>query len=675
MEKPVRTMKPNTFNMKKKCLFFLPALFSLIYDVSAQNINYADLMKDYDVKHYNLDLQISNASAIISGNVTITSLVTSATLNTFVIELVNTTTAAAYNYMIVDSVKINNSILSFLHNNDLIIIPLTRPIIQGELFTARVFYHGLASAGEFQTFLDGTLLTHDGITVIKNQKQSFSMSESRGAKLWWPCKQDLSDKADSVTFYITTDSKNKSGSNGILRSAQLLPNDKVRYKWVTKYPIDYYLVSFVVGPYTENTGYAFLQDKNDSVLVQSLINKNSPFYSKNLKGINSTKELITIYSELFGDYPFKKEKYGYCSVDTATGAMENQTMTTINSSWLDTIPVTFSDNSSTWVTAHELGHSWFGDYVTCKTWNDIWINEGFASYLEYLALEKMQLNPLAKKWIYMAHRIASQSLGSVYVRDSELKDDRRVFNFYLTYKKGASILHTLRYEINNDTLFFKGLRDFLNKYSFSVASAVDFKNTMELTTGMDLTEFFNQWYYGYGYPVFNITWAQKSDTLFIKTNQTTLRTETPLFKTHFDVKMNFLSGDSTVRLYQNTNYQIFKIPIKKQVTSIEFDPDDWILKRIESLTSVVNNISDNTDIINVYPNPFDKSVNFEFFLDKSQPVKIDILSINGTFIKTEVFDGVAGKNITTTGAYLSKGVYLYRLTINGIIKSGKLIKL
>jgi aminopeptidase N len=629
-------------------------------------------MKNYDVKQYNLDLQISNLSPSISGNVTVTSLVTSLKLDTFIIELITSTKAVNYTFMKVDSVKVNNTIKSFVHQDDLIIIPTINSITQGSLFSVQVFYHGLATAFDFTRLNDGTMLYNQGIRVVKNQKQSFSMSESRGAKIWWPCKQDLTDKADSVTFYITTDSLNQSGSNGILKSTQYLPNKKVRYKWETKCPIDYYLISFVVGPYKEYITYAPLTSLNDSVKIQSLLNVNSPNYQRNLKGIEVTKRLIKVFSDLFGDYPFKNEKYGYCVVDTSVDGMENQTMTTINSRAFDTIPGSFSYNTPSWVLAHELAHSWFGDYVTCKTWNDIWINEGFASYMEYIALQKLHLDALAKEWMTASHQRAENIGKSVYVND--INDDENIFNFGLIYKKGAIILHTLRYEINNDTVFFKGLRNYLTKYARSVASGADFQKEMETTVGSDLTDFFNQWYYGEAYPVFNIHWYQKNDTLTLISNQTTNSSKTPFFKTHFDVGLKFLPSDSIIRLYQNINNQTFKVPIKKKVTSIEIDPNNWILKRIESITTGINDIGKSSNSVRIYPTPFNETANLELYLSSPQSVRIAIYNINGSLIETKKIDGVEGVNLSIIGDTLDKGIYFCKITINESFKILKIIK-
>jgi aminopeptidase N len=659
--------------MRNIHLFLTALLLFQISALVAQTDIHSGLMKNYDVKHYNLDLEVSNISPAISGNVTILSEVVTSRLDTFVVELINTTSAINFTYMIVDSVKINQTIHSFTHKNDLVIVPLINPVNHGALFTAQVFYHGLATAFDYQRMYDGVIVSNNGIRVVENQKQSFSMSESRGAKVWWPCKQDLYDKADSVTIYITTDSINKSGSNGVLTSIQYLPGKRVRYKWETKYPIDYYLISFAVGPYEEHTAYAHLTSSTDSVKIQSLLNKNSINYRRNLKGIEVTSQLIKVYSDLLGDYPYKNEKYGYCVVDTTVDGMENQTMTTINSNVFDSIPGVFSYYAPSWITAHELAHSWFGDNVTCKTWNDIWINEGFASYMEYVALQKLHLDDLAKEWMYASHGHAQLYGGSVYVKD--ITDDQRIFSFGLTYKKGAIILHTLRYEINDDSVFFKGIKDYLAKYSHSVASGADFQKVMETTTGMNLSDFFNQWYYGEAYPVFNVSWNQSNDTLSIISDQTTDSPETPLFKTHFDVMLKFPASDSIIRLYQNINNQIFKIPVKEKVTSIEIDPYNWILKRVRSITTRINDINESSDSIRVYPNPFSDKANLEFYLTKAQTVRIEIYSINGSLIETKTINGTEGSNLSIIGNSLNNGIYFCRIITNETIRTLKLIKL
>ena len=256
-----------------------------------------------------------------------------------------------------------------------------------------------------------------------------------------------------------------------------------------------------------------------------------------------------------------------------SGGMEHQTMTTLSS-----FEITLA--------SHELAHQWFGDLVTCKNWQDIWLNEGFASYGEYLTLDKLESHQSAKSWMDYAHTCAEQdSVGTVYIPDDDKYNELRIFNFNLTYKKGASIIHQLRYEINNDELFFSILRQYLVKYSYSVADVTDFANMVSLVTKQDYSWFFKQWYYGKGYPKFDITWQQDKDTLYIYSHQTTSSYENSFFKMHIDIQIKYNKTDSIIRLSQDKNEEVFKIPVNKEVEKIVVDPERSGLLKIINVSS------------------------------------------------------------------------------------------
>jgi len=337
----------NPVYMKK--IYFVLALFMLVNPAFSQ----IELEKNYDVKQYILDLQINNNSTVVSGNVIINSVVTSASIDTFAIELIDTI-VAYQTFMVVDSVFKNGIKCTFIHKNDLILIPFTDAVLNGQMFSVQIYYHGKA--------MPVSQTNGNGVSQYNysGKIHTCTFSEPSWSKVWWPCKQVLADKADSVTFFITTDSLNKSGSNGILKATENLPNGKVKYKWETKYPTAYYLVSFVVGPLDEYITYAKLPNGQDSVLLQNLLFENSPLYAQHLKVIEKTKELIYLFSDLLGDYPFKNEKYGYAVIGSPLGAMEHQTMCTIGYNAMDT---TSNDYYSYyfWYVAHELAHQWFGD--------------------------------------------------------------------------------------------------------------------------------------------------------------------------------------------------------------------------------------------------------------------------------------------------------------------------
>lgn len=629
----------------------LITLFLII--ITSYSFSQHSLEHKYDVSQYILDLEINNSNTLIKGNVTINAKVTATSLDTFVVDLIDTI-MPIQTYMVVDSIFVDGFISGFQHHDDLVFVPIISTLNQNDEFSVQIYYHGRGTALSITNYNGIMKSTYAGVT------HTYTFSQPTWSKMWWPCKQILNDKADSITFYITTDSLNNAGSNGMLKSIEYLQGSKVKYKWVTNYPIDFYLVSFVVGPTTEHITYAQLPDTQDSVLFLSFLFPNAVEYTNHLNVIGKTKELIYLFSELIGEYPFKNEKYGYCVVGSPLGAMEHQTICTIGYQAMDSTAANYYVYYF-WYVAHELAHQWFGDYVTCSKWNYIWLNEGFASYMEYVAIQNLESQTNADTWILNAHNeVKSSPEGSVYVPDSLAFDENIVLDYRLQYKKGSSILHTLRFEINNDSLFFTVLRNYLSSYAYSVASAEDFKLVAENTTGIDFTDFFNQWYYGQGYPIFHISWYQDNDTITIESFQSTSTSITTLFKTHFDIKLSFSSSDTIIRLFQATNSEIFKIAIPEHVDIVEFDPNYWLISDTYYLTK----ISDYYEPLyfTVYPNPTNSTITIQ--AENIQNIKL--YNLQGKLL----YDG---KERVLDLSNESRGIYVVKVTTDKGVAVEKVI--
>lgn len=546
------------------------------------------LVNKYDVKFYFLDIEVNNTSTTVAGNVLIKAQ-TTAVMDTFVVELMN--------YMTVDSVKINSSIKTFTHIDDHIYIKTGTAIPNNTLFTAQIYYHGTPPTSS--SFFGG--IFNKTSTSWGNQV-TYTLSEPYNARVWFPCKQVLTDKADSSWTFITTNSANMAGSNGILTNVVTLSGGKKRFEWKSKYPIAYYLISLAVTGYVDYTIYAKPTAlAGDSVMIQNFIYNNPstlPFFKTE---IDKTKNFLEKMSDLYGLYPFYKEKYGHCMAPFS-GGMEHQTMTS-------------QGYFTSFLTAHELGHQWFGDNVTCATWNDIWVNEGFASYSEYLMAEflpsLMSQTPAA--WMLDAHNnVMSAPDGSVYVPLAFTYDENRIFSSRLTYDKGAAIIHNLRFEMQNDSLFFKTLKDYQTLYKDSVATGLDFKQVAENVSGKNFTDFFNQWYFGEGYPIYNVNYTKThADTLKMTVTQTTSApAKTALFKGLVEYKLVTTTGDTIVKLYQTANTNTFKIKTNRTVTNIIVDPNNWIVNQVGTVTHV----SDNTQVpvAQLYPNPAADYLNISF---------------------------------------------------------------
>ena len=636
--------------MNKAFVLLITTLFYFTQLALAQN----PLESKYDVKQYILDLKVSNTSTVMEGNVMINAQVMDAELDTFAVDLINTISAGQC-YMVVDSAFINGVWNSFQHQDNCVKLPLATPLSESEMFSAQIFYHGKATP----VLQSG----YTGVYISNYYGKSLATTESApdGSRTWWPCKQDLADKADSVTLYLTTNVLNKSGSNGLLRSADTIENGtRIRYKWVTRHPIDYYLVSFAIGPYDEVNVYAPLHAGQDSVLIESLLVANSPLYPFHLKVIEKTKKVLELYSELFGDYPFMDEKYGYSVYGGGLGAMEHQTMTTIGADAMDTTSVQYGPYNF-WYTAHELGHQWFGDYVTCADWNDIWLNEGIASYLEYISLQHLESQHSADAWMQEAHSSTlSMPGGSIYGS----------MDYRLMYKKSAAMIHMLRYEINNDSLFFAVLTNYLNTYKNSVASTEDFRHIAESTTGFQFTDFFSQWVMGEGYPVFDITWTQQNDSLIVNSTQTTSTSVTNLFKTHFDLKIKSPQGDASVRLFQASNNEVYKIYFPGNVDSIQFDPLKWLIQK-NSVHVGMKELAE-PFVFHLYPDPAMDLITVE----TSRPMKLSdarllIYDLQGRLVLQKSISQV--KTIIDVRE-LGKGTYLTKFIGKGHCRASKFVK-
>jgi aminopeptidase N len=481
---------------------------------------------------------------------------------------------------------------------------------------------------------------------------TYTLSEPFAAKEWFPVKQSLTDKADSAYIFVTTSNDNKVGSEGKLTAIVPLPNNKVRYEWKTRYPIDYYLISIAVGKYVDYSIYAHPAGLQDSILIQNYIYDNPATLPYFKTEINRTPGFIELYSNLFGLYPFYKEKYGHCLAPLG-GGMEHQTMTTLG-------------DFNFYLTCHELCHQWWGNNVTCASWSDIWINEGFASYGEYLAAQNLWSQQEAQNHMLAVHtNIMSLPDGSVYIPPFQAIDENRIFDGRLSYKKGSAIIHNLRFEIGNDINFFNILKTVQTRFKDSTMTGMDFKAVAEELSGKDFTDFFNQWYVGEGYPTYNILYWKQNDTLFIKSTQSTSTNITPLFKMLMEYKIQSSVGDTNIKLYQTTNVQTFKIPLLRPVSGIVVDPNNWVINANGSVTMGIENSIENINFT-ISPNPCVEFLQIYLNDFKKDIYQLIIFDITGKKILTENLANTDKLKINTN--QLEKGIYFIQIS-DGINKT------
>lgn len=527
---------------------------------------------NYDITYHKLEFTVNPAVNFISGKVT-TTFTALANMNTVTFDLSNP--------IVVSSVKKNNIDLNFVQNgNNELVITLPSMLSIGSSDTVEIIYSGQPPVSGFSAFASQT---HNGTPVL------WTLSEPFGARDWWPCKQDLNDKINSIDVYITAPSQYVAVSNGIEPEAPIVNGTNKTTHFHHSYPIPAYLICMAVTNYTVYTQSAG-SGANSYPIINYIYPENfTPVVQEQL---NQTPLILDYFSTLFELYPFSNEKYGHAQFGWG-GGMEHTT-------------VSFMNNFNRGLIAHEMAHQWFGDKITCGTWKDIWLNEGFATYLAALVIENFDgQDAFRDEKSYMIGNITSQTGGNVYLTDTQATNVNRIFSGRLTYNKGAMVLNMLRFKLG-DAVFFQGVRNYLadTNLAYKYAVTSDFKSHMELTSGLDLTEFFNDWIVNQGYPTYSIT-SQNFGTgqAKITINQTQSNTsvnyfEMPVPVRLFDVNGNFLD----VTLENTFDGQEYIVNVPFQVVDVIFDINQNIISK-NNVVLLGNETFNLEKSISVYPNP------------------------------------------------------------------------
>ncbi len=640
-------------NFPLKNYFFFLLLFPTLLWAQPENTPYAAGTIDpaetrYNIHHYQFDLHIERTSKFLEGSVTLLAQAKETALDSFAIEL--------HSVLQIDTLFYNNLIIKDINRKgDIVKVKLPKVVAADSLFKMRFVYHGtpITKTGDWG---DGTVNKTDNTFGGGNQIY-YSLSVPYLAQQWFPAKQVLGDLVDSVKMNITTDASNTVASNGILKKVTNLDNGKKRFEWVTFYPINYYLISWVVGKYVEYDGV--WQNGAQQVPVQNFLYNQGAVTNKKAI-LDKIPDFLTNYSNKFGAYPFAKEKFGIVQVPLS-GGMEHQTL------------VNLSANFDKYLLAHEMSHQWWGDNVNVGTLHDMWLNEGFASYCEYLTAEAFYPTEAAGKMnTYHATALGS-SAGRVYAADTS--DFTTIYNG-MVYDKGAAILHTLRFEVNDDTKFFAALSKYQQTFSGKNVNVPIFKAFMEKEWTMDLTSFFEQWYNGYGYPTFKASWNSTAQGLLIKSIETTSSNKTPFFKTHLEFKVSTTGKpDTIVRVFQDENTKVFSFPTLKNATNITIDPNNWIVNKTGAITKDPNLVGDESPIDTFvavpYPNPFSTELTLQ--LADNQDYTISIFALDGKLLLKK---SVVGENtIRFATQHLASGTYNLVIETGGQVVTKQVVKL
>lgn len=506
--------------------------------------------------------------------------------------------------LVVDSILYHNKKINFSHSNNILTLNFSNQFLVNQKDSVSIFYQGEPSEnGGFGAF---TQAYHNLVPII------WTLSEPYGARDWWPCKQSLTDKADSIDVFVTTPKEYKVASNGKLISEKLSGSKKITH-WKHRHPIAAYLVAIAVTNYSCYSDYAILNEK-DSVEILNFV------YPENLETAKEqTPQIIPVielYSELFIPYPFKDEKYGQAQFGWG-GGMEHQT-------------ISFICNFSLYLMAHELSHQWFGDYITCGSWQEIWVNEGFARYCEGLVCENFTDNWLSWKSNKITN-ITSQNNGSVFVNDTTAVYN--IFNTRLTYDKAAMVLHMLRWELG-DSVFFQAIRNYLTDSTLinNFAKTEDVKRHFETTADTNLSQFFNNWIYNEGFPIYNVNWSQNDENIVsLNIKQTQSDPSVSFFELDLPISFSDNNNDTLLVFHNSQASQDYVFHLPFIVKKIIFDPDKNIITKNPDIINI-NSSNLNKDIF-ISPNPV-----IDFLTIKSNSTillkQVSIYNISGREVKT-----------------------------------------
>lgn len=499
---------------------------------------------NFDISYYRCEWQIDPNVRFIAGKVTAYFTITT-TSDYVALDLSDT--------LAVDSITYHNAPISFQRNSgDGLRIQFASTLNAGTLDSVSIYYKGTPrSIAGFAAFVK---TFHSGTPII------WTLSEPYGAKEWWPCKNGLDDKADSLDIIITCPLQYRASSNGILFAEDSTATARKMY-FRHRYPIASYLLGVAV------TNYVVIKDSVPIGARQMpLILTTYPEFAGNAGKINTNaRNAFAVLNQKLGDYPFAAEQYGQTAWSNG-GGMEHQTNSFITTTDIGLI-------------THELGHQWFGDKITCGSWEDIWLNEGFATYALSLYYENTDKNLFYLERKYYLDNITAQPDGSVWVNDTT--SPGRIFSSRLSYQKGSCLLHMLRWKVG-DIVFFNALKRYLSDplLKFRFARTADLKRNFEAESGLNLTSFFQKWFYGQGHPLYAVEWtADSSNNVLVKINQSTSHTSVSFYDMPVPLQFKNSSRDTIIVFNHTQNGQAFVVNPGFTPDTVIFDPQYWLLAR------------------------------------------------------------------------------------------------
>ncbi len=602
--------------------------------------------KSFDVLHYNLSASLTMTDAGFQGTMIITALITQQTDSLWFHSL----------GLIINSLKVNDSgaTVVMYPASETFTVQLPRTYAPSETVTVRIDYIrdvSFARVVERQ----GYYWYPKGYNANVLENIGYTMSEPFDAHLWMPCFDDPTDKA-TCEIRVTVPNGYLAASNGLLMST-VSGDSTTSFSWKEDTPIATYLMCITASKYSTFSHYYHkVTNHSDSIEVKYFCWQadSAGLQFNAVQAFSKVTEMMRVFSTIYGEYPF--EKYGMAVVyPFFYGGMEHQTMTTIHRAWLSVAGYPSYEDPI----AHELSHHWWGDMVTCETFKDVWLNEGFATYSE--ALWREQEYGQASIDAFMNTSIFFDFTWHHAIYDP-VGQGQPLFGS-AEYTKAAWVLHMLRY-LTGDSLFFGVLHQWRSDHLFNSANTAQFNSLVNSVTATDYNWFFNEWIYGPGWPMYAYRLVLNDTTTTYEVQIRQLQMSYPLFKMPIEVKVYSGGHDSVYVVWDSLGYQAF--PLSAVVDSISFDPRNRVLKQVQPWPTAVNNVSFTPEqfaLYSNYPNPFNPSTVITYTLPVRQLVTLRVYDMLGREVRMLVH-GIQDPGVRSVEFHaddLPSGIYYYRL--------------
>ncbi len=509
----------------------------------------------YDVQHYAIDLELFPAERRIQGSCTVRLAASGAELSEVVLDLQG---------LVVTSVRdASGAELAFSRTGELLSIALPAPLGQGEVAELAIHYGGTPVTG---LWFSGSRSDGTG------PNQAFTQGQAQQNSGWFPCFDHPSDRATSELRVTMPASWRSVAPGALVAREENAQRRTVTEHWRMDTPHASYLASLVAGE--------FQVHEREWEGVPLLVVAEPKYEDWLADTFDETEEILSFLTDYTGvRYPYPKYSQAVVA-NFPWGGMENISATTLTPLALDDERGN-RDEPSEPLVAHEAAHQWFGDLLTCDDWSHVWLNEGFATYMELLYLEqsrgqeefRARMRDAQDEYVAACRgRKRRPIVWNVYKEPEDLFDEH-------PYAGGAACLHLLRFLLG-DELFRAGLRTYVAENAGRNVVTTDFQRAMEKVSGRDLGQFFEEWLLRGGYPEFEVSWEwnekRKAAVLIVKQVQ-----DGELFHTPVDVEIRDQSGTSTHRIDVTRRLEEYEFSAASKPYYVRFDKGSWIPKAVE----------------------------------------------------------------------------------------------